>query len=118
MTQAGSRCLVHPQERRAWWSRPLAIANADAKVLREQLNWGPVDRVFEPAAWRRHVVADQLSSTSRRRPRLVLVDANSGWARLPPADYQPRVMASADRQRLCVCSRCAPRHRVAVDFTR
>jgi hypothetical protein len=92
-----SAAFVHPHERRAWWSRPLAIANADAKVFREQLPWGPVDRVFEPAAWRNGMwwQINYHPPAGEEGPCLVLVDANSGWARLPPADYHPRVMASA-----------------------
>ena len=41
-------------------------------------------------------MAGQLSSTSwRKRACVILVDANSGWARLPPADYAIRAQATA-----------------------
>ena len=91
-----SAAFVHPEERRAWWSRPLAMANADAQVMRQQLNWGPIDRVFEPAPWRDGMwwQINYHPPVGEEGPCIILVDANSGWARLPPSDYAPRVMAS------------------------
>ena len=91
-----SAAFVHPHERRAWWSRPLAIANADAQVHKLRLSWGPVNRVYDPAPWREGMwwQVDYHPPSGEKGPCVIIVDANSGWARLPPADYAIRVQVN------------------------
>lgn len=77
-------------------NRAQVVGAADSLLLREDLDWGEAKEVLPP---------DRADADGRRwwqvryapgpdgRDRLVLLDDASRWARLPPADWTPRVTA-------------------------
>jgi hypothetical protein len=79
-------------------NRAQVIGAADSLLLRENLAWGEAVEVLPP---------DRPDADGRRwwqvrygpgadgAPRLVLLDDESRWARLPPPDWSPRVPAAS-----------------------
>lgn len=75
-------------------SRGQVMALADNLVEHHELAWGPVMRVWPPAPGpdgRMWWQVDYPRADDQARLRSVLVDAETGWARFPPADFRPRV---------------------------
>lgn len=75
-------------------NRAQVVAAADSLLLREDLSWGEATEVLPPTA----PDADGRSWWQIRyapgpdgRQRLVLLDDETRWARLPPASWVPRV---------------------------
>ena len=91
---AVSLFLITGCEERPPISRAQVVSNAAHLQLRDEIKWGEAIEVLQPGPmdannklwWqlRYHPGADGLN-------RIIIVDANSGWARLPPPDYQVRL---------------------------
>jgi hypothetical protein len=81
-------------EERRTMNRAQAVSNAAHLQLRDDLKWGEPIEVLAPveidankqAWWQVRYHPGQNGQT-----RILLVDANSGWARLPPPDYRVRL---------------------------
>ncbi len=69
-------------------NRGQVVAIADNVQRMQSVNWGDPQEVLPPVPG-----PDGRSwwQVRYRDGHLVLVDADSGWGRLPPADYEPRV---------------------------
>ncbi len=79
-----------------------AVAVADNFQRREGVSWGSPLEVLPPASpdasghrWWQMRYADEVGGP--HGGRIVVVDADSGWARLPPPGYALRVASSATR---------------------
>jgi len=86
--------LLTACEEREAPTRGQIMAFADHLLEREGWDWGPIERVWPPSPGpddRRWWQIDYHGPTASGRLPVVLVDAASGWARLPPPDHRVRV---------------------------
>ncbi len=77
-------------------NRAQVVAAADSLLLRENLTWGEATEVLPPVAPERdgrRWWQIRYAPGPDGRQRIVLLDDESRWARLPPADWVPRVAA-------------------------
>lgn len=83
-------------------TRGQAMSQADNWLQHKELDWGPIDHVWPPDGslmdGRSWWQVDYLGTTELGAPRVVLVDAETGWARFPPPDFRPRVRLAIDAE--------------------
>ena len=75
-------------------NRAQVIGAADSLLLRENLQWGEAKEVLppdRPTADGRRWWQVRYETAPDGAARIVLLDDDSRWARLPPADWVPRV---------------------------
>ena len=88
-------------EQREPLSQGLVMAQADVFIEDKGWQWGPIRQVWQPALESGGESAAEIRGSrwwqvDFHGPHqdgllpIVLVDADTGWVRLPPADYQPR----------------------------
>ena len=82
-------------EERVAPTRGQVSAFAEQFLLGQEWDWGPIERYWEPTEdggrHGRYWQIDFHGPVSSGHAPILLVDAETGWVRLPPADYRRRV---------------------------